>query len=99
MSDKYLTEHSGFLDKLLPRDLVLADRGFDIRDSVGSLCAEVKIPAFTRGKNQISPLNLESARKLAQSRIHVERVIGSLRQKYTILNGTLPITFVSVKDC
>lgn len=31
-----------FLDKLLPGDLVLADQGFDIKESVGLMCAEVK---------------------------------------------------------
>ena len=32
-SDKYLTEHSGFLDNLLPGDVILANRGFDVADS------------------------------------------------------------------
>ena len=35
VSDKYITERCGILDKLLPGDLVLADRGFTIPDSVG----------------------------------------------------------------
>ncbi|KAK7929505.1 hypothetical protein WMY93_005900 [Mugilogobius chulae] len=35
VTDKYLTEHCGFLDKLLPGDLVLADRGFTVEDSIG----------------------------------------------------------------
>ena len=30
VSDKYLTEHCGILSNLLPGDIVLADRGFDI---------------------------------------------------------------------
>ncbi len=42
-----MTEKSGLLNKLLPGDLTLADQGFDIRDSVGLMYAEVKIPAFT----------------------------------------------------
>ena len=29
-----------------------------------------------------------------ESRIHVERVIGVVRQKYTILQSTLPINFI-----
>ena len=60
---------------IVPGDVILADRGFDIKDIVGLLGAEVKIPAFTKGKTQLSPLELESTRKIARLRIHVERVI------------------------
>ena len=76
--------------------MILADRGFDIQAAVGSQCAEVKIPAFTRGKGQLSPL--ETTRKIANCRIHVERVIGCVRQKYTILGSTLPIDYLLTKD-
>ena len=34
-SDKFLTENCGFLNKLLPGDMVMADRGFTISESVG----------------------------------------------------------------
>lgn len=94
VSDKHLTENCGLLNKLLPGDIVLADRGFDIKESVGLCCAEVKIPAFTRGKQLLSPLELESTRKIAHSRIHVERVIGLVRNKYTILQSVLPIDYL-----
>ena len=50
-SDVYITENCGLLHHLLPGDLVLADRGFTIKESVGMYCAEVKIPLFTCGKN------------------------------------------------
>ena len=95
VSDKFITEHCGFLSNILPGDIVLADRGFDISDTIGSVCnAEVRIPAFTKGRSQLSPLDIESTRKLASVRIQVERVIGVVRQKYTILSGTIPIEFV-----
>ena len=32
ISDKQITRKSGFLDKILPGDVVLADRGFTIHD-------------------------------------------------------------------
>ena len=52
VSNKYLTEHSGLLKKLLPGD-VLADKGSDIEESVGLYQASLKIPAFTHGKKQL----------------------------------------------
>ena len=94
MSDVHLTEHSGLLQKLLPGDMILADRGFTIEDTVGLYCAEVKIPPFTRGKRQLSQVEVDTARRLSRVRIHVERVIGSIRQKYTILQSTIPINML-----
>ena len=79
---------------LLPGDIILTDRGFDIADSVGAMKAQLNIPAFTRGKNQLSALEIEETRTIANVRIHVERVIGNVRQKYPILQNTLPIHFV-----
>ncbi|XP_056104303.1 uncharacterized protein LOC130083308 [Rhinichthys klamathensis goyatoka] len=90
-SDKRITEESGFLDKLLPGDMVLADRGFDIKESVGLMCAEVKIPAFTKGRQQLDAKDVEETRSIAHLRIHVERVIGQVRNKYKMLSSKIPI--------
>ena len=98
VSDKYLTEHCGFLNQLLPGDVVMADRGFDVNDSVGLMMATIKMPAFTKGKTQMPAIELERSRKLAHLRIHVERVIGLLRQKYTFLGETVPIDYLFVND-
>ena len=43
VSDKYLTDHCGILKKLLPGDIILADRGFDIAKSVGMMQAKLHI--------------------------------------------------------
>lgn len=94
-SDKYLTENCGFLENLLPGDMVMADRGFTICESVGLKQAKLVIPAFTKGKSQLDPVDVERTRGIASVRIHVERVIGLLRRKYTILEGTLPTDFLS----
>ena len=37
MSEEYITEHCGILDKLIPGDVVLVDREFNISDSVDIL--------------------------------------------------------------
>ena len=82
-----------FKNKLLSGD-VLADRGFNIQESVGLMCAEVKIPSFTKGRQQLSAIDVESSRNIANVRIHVERVIGLLRNKYTILQDIVPIDYL-----
>ena len=93
-SDKYLTENCGILENLLPGDLVLADRGFTINDSVQLCNAQLNIPAFTRGKKQLDPVDVETTRKIASVRIHVERILGVLKQKYTIFQSTLPTDYL-----
>ncbi|XP_029958398.1 uncharacterized protein LOC115396593 isoform X1 [Salarias fasciatus] len=93
-SDKHITLNSGFLNKLMPGDIVLADRGFDIQENVGMLCAEVKVPAFTKGMSQLDAKDVEETRKIAHLRIHVERVIGNVNQKYKLLAGTIPISLI-----
>jgi len=45
VSDKYFTNNCGILDYILPGDVIMADRGFDIGDSVGIMQAKLHIPA------------------------------------------------------
>lgn len=90
-SDKMITEDSGVLQLLDRGDVVLADRGFLIAESVGMCCATLAIPAFTKGKKQLSSTEVERTREIANVRIHVERVIGMVRNKYTLLKHTLPV--------
>ncbi|XP_072142225.1 uncharacterized protein [Dermacentor andersoni] len=96
-SDKMLTESCGILSNLLPGDSVLADRGFLISDAVGMCGAKLEIPAFTKGKPQLTAYSVEATRRLANVRIHVERVIGLVRNKYSILKSTLPTEFLEPK--
>ena len=97
-SDVYITENCGILDNLVAGDLILADRGFNIHDSAGLYCAEVKLPPFTKGKKQLSKAQVDLSRQLSRVRIHVERVIGVVRQKYTILQSTLPINSIMCSE-
>ena len=83
--DKFLTGNCGFFKNLVPGDLALADRGFTVHEEIWFRQVEFNIPAFPKGKNQLNPLDAEKTRKIANVRIHVERFIGVLRQKYTIL--------------
>ena len=45
----------------------------------------------TRGKNQLEKVEVDWSRELSIVRIHVERVIEVLKQKFTILQSVLPI--------
>lgn len=91
-SDKHITENCSLLNNLLPGDVVLADRGFTISESVGFHCATLKTPAFTKGLPQLHPCTIEETRKIASVRIHVERIIGLTHSKFKILNGPIQIT-------
>ncbi|XP_008184858.1 uncharacterized protein LOC103309919 [Acyrthosiphon pisum] len=79
-------------------DVVLADRGFTISESVGFHCATLKTPGFTKGLPQLHPCTIEETRKIASVRIHVERVIGLTRSKFKILNGPVQITTLKNQD-
>ena len=76
---------------------MLVDQGFDIADSVSTMQAILHIPSFTKGKSQLSALEVEDTRTIANVRIHMERVIGCVRQKFSILQSTLPIHFLIIR--
>ena len=89
--------NSDFLRLLEYGDIVLADHGLDIADDIAVHGTTLIIPYSTRGKKQLSLQEVECSQKMAKVRIHVERVIGLLKNKYTIFQGTLPITFLKRK--
>ena len=83
VSDVELVHKSGFISPLLhhPSDQILADRGFTLQDDFAVICsAELIIPAFTKGKPQLSQADVEGTRDIANIRIHVVRVIGLLKK-------------------
>ena len=73
----------------------MADRGFTIHDGVALKQAQLVIPVFTKGKEQLDPIDVEKTRGIALVRIHVERVIGLLSRKYTILENTLSVDLLA----
>jgi len=76
------------LKSLLPGDVVLADQGFNIHEAAGMHYAEVKLPPYTRGKKLLNRMKIDASRQLSRVRIHMEQVIGMVRQEYTILQST-----------
>lgn len=91
-SDKYLKENSGFLSNIIPGDVV-AD--IAVKESIEVLGGRLEIPAFTTGKDQLHPIDLEKTRELARVRIHVERIIVVLENKFQICKGPIPISMMA----
>lgn len=52
---------------------------------------QVRMPSFTKGKEQLSQAETERSRQMSRLRIHVERIIGRVK-KYSLLRTVLPIT-------
>uniref|UniRef100_UPI00359000F2 cullin-1-like n=1 Tax=Myxine glutinosa TaxID=7769 RepID=UPI00359000F2 len=73
-TDTEITENSDLMNKLMPGDLVLADRGFFVDEYCGMAMAEVKVPPFTKGKKQLQKVEVDWSRELSCVLIHVERV-------------------------
>lgn len=94
VSDKNIFEKSNFCNFIKAGDVVLADRGFLVKETVGNLKAKLIVPSFTKGKSQLHPLEVEETRQLAHVRIHVERIIGFVKNRFKIFKGTIPISML-----
>ena len=78
------------MNKIEHGDVILADRGFDIADDLGVYGARLVIPSFTRRRSKKKQHSERSKaakkkqhfKKVAKVRIHVERIIGLLKNKY-----------------
>jgi len=102
VSDVELVHQSGFLTKCehFPGDQILADRGFTMKEDFARIAGiELHTPAFLKGQDQMPAKDLETSRRLSSVRIHVERVIGLMKNRFAILQGTIPLRVVkSLKD-
>ena len=66
-----LLRRVAFLDKLEPGDLVMADRGFTIRDILMERKVDLNIPPFINGRAHFTAGEEISTRRIARVRIHV----------------------------
>ena len=66
----------------------MADRGFTIHDQLQSIDVALNIPPFLDGKQQLSTNEVQQAGSIASLRIHIEHVIGCLKN-FTVLNKGL----------
>ena len=84
VSDKEITMHSGFLKFLQHGDLILADRGFNIAETLATHGAILRIPHFTKGKSQMSGKEVDNSRKISNVRIHLlkESLVESVNSEF-----------------
>lgn len=64
ISDEEIVKQSGFLDKLEPGDLVMADRGFRIKKLLYEKGVELVIPPFLNGRERLSAQEEAKTNKL-----------------------------------
>uniref|UniRef100_A0A8C6WRK2 Uncharacterized protein n=1 Tax=Neogobius melanostomus TaxID=47308 RepID=A0A8C6WRK2_9GOBI len=96
-SDRGVVHASGFLRRIDPGDVILADRGFTIGADVARLHAHLEIPPPGSGCTQQTREAVSKTKKVANARIHVERAIGRIKW-FAILRRTVPITLVPLLD-
>ena len=99
ISDVELTRKCGPIQKLDGKQniSVMADRGFTIRDQLSTINVGLNIPPFMEGRARLLSEEVQRGRKIASLRIHIERVIGRIKN-YSILKGTLPLTLSRIAN-
>ena len=95
ISDKEITERSGFLD--LPfdaNDSVMADKGFTIQDLL-PVGVSLNIPPFLGSSSQMSAEDVVKTQSIASLRIHVERSINKIKN-FHIWDGILSLSLTGI---
>lgn len=87
-SDRFVTEHSGFLNMLEQGDIILADKGFQISDLLEERGVALNIPPI-KTNSQYHPQEVRETRVVGNRRVCVENVIG-LAKKNDIIFDTIP---------
>ncbi|XP_062599178.1 uncharacterized protein LOC134260640 [Saccostrea cucullata] len=82
-SDVAIAEHCQVLEQLSPGDMILADKGFTIHKLLPQ-GVHLNIPPFLTSKSQYTPSEVQLCRRIAKSRIHVERANERIKN-YEIL--------------
>lgn len=80
ISDKEIFKKSKIMDKINPGDLVMVDRGFNVRDILLQKGADIVIPPILGNRTNLSQQEEAQTRVIAKLRIHVERVIERIKK-------------------
>ena len=96
-SEKYISKDSGFYDLLEQDDQEMADRDFQIKQSLLHFFRPEVSPGAPM-KSQMISAEIEKNKGASNLRIHVECGINCIKS-FSILNNTLPISlFQNIDD-
>lgn len=95
IGDREIVLKSGLVNLLDPWDLVIADRGFLIKDILQDRKAELNIPPFLGNRKNLTAQGETLTKRIARVRIHVERATEMMK-KYKIIGKILPLSLKPV---
>ena len=78
-SDIHIVRNSGFLSNIERHDLVMADRGFKIREDLLAIGSNLAIPPSSAAFMQMHAKDVKETSQIANGRIHVERAIRRIK--------------------
>jgi DDE superfamily endonuclease len=103
ISDKQLITYTHVLEQLPPGSAVMVDKGFLIADIASKYGVEVVMPPLASSAHQFSKEDLNKGRKIASTRIHIERAIERAKSFHILAeeinNGTLLYISPLVRIC
>lgn len=65
-----------------------------INNRLATVMAHLLVPTFSRVKKHLDAVDIEKPK----SQVHVEKVIGSLMQKYTFFNCVVPVGHLTAPE-
>lgn len=95
-SDVAIVEHSRVMEQLVAGDLILADKGFTIHKLLPQ-GVHLNIPPFLISKSQYTPSEVQLCRKIARSRIHVERANERIKNYEILRHIPQQLRYISTK--
>lgn len=100
VTNEHIVENCGLLDKLLPGDLLLAHCPFATtaeEEHAGLFCAEVVTSALVQGEKLLRQREAGGVHEVSPAKTQAQRVMGLLRERYSILSSTLPTSALRVQ--
>lgn len=97
VSDRELVKCSGLLSRPFDKgDVVMADKGFTIKDLLEPIGVHLNMPPFLRN-GQLSEEDVAKTEEIASLRIHVERRIQRIKS-FHIFDRRIPITIAPLAN-